>query len=450
MTTAEVKTTISFQSVCFSYGDGAVLSNLSFEVPHHSFFCVIGTSGSGKTTLIRLLMGLVKPHAGAISVAGYEPDIARKSGLFAYDPQLPSLLPWLTVEQNICLPLRVRSRVISEKRVKDVMEQVGLLSAAHKRPGELSGGMLARAALVRAWVDDAAQYIILDEPFASLDELRREGLALLLRHLWMITPKTIVYITHDISEAIQLGSHILPLKRGLLGHTVRLFDVTDDARKDEQGKSRSGLHNKLRLLLQPYLHTGRGADIIGNEVVVEGDETIQEKIRGFLDISSDFDPRLDTDAAGILNESPRQRELVKKAFVEMWKVAPPSVKSRLAFRICDFFPMDGSSLVQCVFDWIEGSGKTEYIAAVTLYMGNNSLVQHVKERFPQSGPAARKLHILSLLACAPSECEAALAFVKDVSTSPDMKPEYKSAIGLVKENIEAQRRHLRNAKENRR
>ncbi len=240
---------ICFDNVCFSYGDGEILKKFSLSVRQGEFLCIIGPSGSGKTTLLRLIADLERPTSGVVEVGGQVPAEARKSGHFSYVPQQPSLLPWMNVFHNVALPFKLRGQRIDRNKVDKVLSQVGLTMASSKRPRELSGGMQARAALARAWVDSETSVLLMDEPFASLDEMRREELGELLRTLWSDGSKTIVYVTHDISEAILLGTRILPFAGGFFTGNANTIEVSDDDRKDERGLKLSPLHEDLRDIL---------------------------------------------------------------------------------------------------------------------------------------------------------------------------------------------------------
>lgn len=261
---SQISPAIRFRDVCFSYGEGDILSGFMLSVAAGDFLCLIGPSGSGKTTLLRLINGLEKPRDGAVEIFGCSPDFARQAGQLSFVPQQASLLPWMNVFHNVALPFSLRGKTVPVERVKHVLNQVGLIHAIDKKPRELSGGMQARVALARAWVDDQSSILLMDEPFASLDEMRREELGELLKSLWSDGSKTIVYVTHHISEAILLGNRILPF--GAFGSARSpsewTIPVTSDDLQAERALRRSPMHERLRLLLETRPESNSWDDIV--------------------------------------------------------------------------------------------------------------------------------------------------------------------------------------------
>ncbi len=190
----------------------SALGPLSLAVGAAEFVAVLGPSGSGKSTLLRLVADLERPSGGGITVCGHSPHEARRRREYGFVFQSPVLLEWRTVAGNAELPLEIagygpRQR---RRRAKDVLALVGLGDFAAYRPWQLSGGMQQRAAIARAL---AAQprLLLMDEPFGSLDEIARERLNLELLRIWRETQVTILFVTHDIEEAVFLADRVVLL-----------------------------------------------------------------------------------------------------------------------------------------------------------------------------------------------------------------------------------------------
>jgi len=209
-----------------------VLSHVGLEVREREFICVLGPSGCGKSTLLRVLAGLLDPSEGhrVIEDPALETDPLARSMNF----QSPVLLPWLTVEQNALLPFELARRRRSDEvraRLDELLRMVGLHGFRDALPGELSGGMQMRAALVRAFVT-APRLMLMDEPFAALDEVTRNRLAMELRKLAREAGATVVFVTHSIQEAVFLGTRIL-LFSPRPARLVDTFDVDLPSARNE-------------------------------------------------------------------------------------------------------------------------------------------------------------------------------------------------------------------------
>ncbi len=203
---------LSFEHVTFSYpgGEEPILQDLSFTVPKQSFVSLIGASGSGKTTLFRLLNDLEEPREGRITLDGT--DIRGLENYAGYMPQQDLLFPWRTVYKNVCLPMQVQKipKEEQKRRAEEMLSRVGLLEAAEKYPRELSGGMRQRVSFART-LCTGSDLLLLDEPFSALDSITRIGLQEWLRGQWETLDKTILFITHDVEEALFLSEKILVL-----------------------------------------------------------------------------------------------------------------------------------------------------------------------------------------------------------------------------------------------
>jgi len=201
------------EDVAMRYGTGAdgvqVFDDVTFSVANHEFVVILGPSGCGKTTLLKILAGIVEQSAGTVAVDGQEidapsPDVAMVFQNFV-------LLPWKTVLQNVAMGLKVQEdmpRAEREPIAREWIEKVGLGGYEDRYPAELSGGMQQRVGLARALAVDP-KTLLMDEPFGSLDAQTRERLQSELLELWATERKTILFVTHDIDEAIFLADRIL-------------------------------------------------------------------------------------------------------------------------------------------------------------------------------------------------------------------------------------------------
>ena len=221
---------------------GATLAvhDVSFEVERGELFVVMGLSGSGKSTLVRLLNRLIEPSAGTVEVDGRDLRALGDAQLRTVRNEKISmvfqhfaLLPHRTVRQNAAYALKVRGAPAAEQRERAdwALQTVGLLERADARPDELSGGMRQRVGLARALAADS-EVLLMDEPFSALDPLIRRDMQDLLERLQSELSKTIVFITHDLNEAMRLGDRILMLKDGRtvqLGTGPEIIDAPADA-----------------------------------------------------------------------------------------------------------------------------------------------------------------------------------------------------------------------------
>ena len=203
---------MSLRGVGKSFKDGRVLalSDITFDLRAGEFLSLVGPSGCGKTTLLRLLNGLIRPDAGEVLYRGRPPE---PSADIAMVFQSARLLPWRTVAGNIefVLGLRGLSRQAGAERARALLGAVGLRDFADAFPHELSGGMQSRVGLARALAVEPA-VLLMDEPFAALDAMTRETLRAELLRMWARRRMAVVFVTHDIDEAILLSQRIVMLR----------------------------------------------------------------------------------------------------------------------------------------------------------------------------------------------------------------------------------------------
>jgi len=199
------------------YGSDAarvsVIENFSLLALRGQFVTLIGPSGCGKTTLLRIVAGLLEVDRGTVSIFGESVQRASAAKHIGLVPQSPALLPWRTVLDNVRLPLQVNKKPDSDGSRSHadpiaVLESFGLGHVVNRRPAQLSGGMQHRVAIARAFVFDPP-ILLMDEPFAAVDELTRELLRHELLSIWQANKKTVLFVTHSISEAITLSDVVV-------------------------------------------------------------------------------------------------------------------------------------------------------------------------------------------------------------------------------------------------
>ncbi|CAN5819224.1 ABC transporter ATP-binding protein [soil metagenome] len=217
---------ISVRGLTKFFGPLEALRLIDLDVAAGEIVTVLGGSGSGKTTLLRLIAGLDEPSAGDVAIDGESPDRARADKRVGFVPQSPALLPWRTVAANTRLLLDVnRNAPNRDVRSADILlAQVGLADFADAYPHELSGGMQQRVSLVRAMVL-GAPLLLMDEPFAALDEITRMDMRHLLAALCESMPTTVVFVTHSVPEAVFLSDRVVVLSNRP-GRVVGIESIT--------------------------------------------------------------------------------------------------------------------------------------------------------------------------------------------------------------------------------
>ena len=214
---------VQITDVTKAFGKGrsevVALDGVSLSVAPGEFVCLIGASGCGKSTLLSLVAGLEAPTSGSVSTGG-----RRVAFMF----QEPALFPWLTAVQNVELPLRANGvgRAERRQRARDLLDSVHLVGFADKRPHELSGGMRQRVALARALAQDA-DVLLMDEPFGALDAMTRDLLHELLEGIWRRQGFSVLFVTHEVREAVRLGDRVVLLS-SRPGRVLEDFDVTSE------------------------------------------------------------------------------------------------------------------------------------------------------------------------------------------------------------------------------
>lgn len=212
--------TLALRGISKTYGSGKravqALQETSVDIRSGDFVSILGPSGCGKTTLLKIVGDIVSPSTGSVLIDERPNSEMRRARRIGYAFQSPVLLPWRDVRSNVTLPFDVArsggrfKRIPDEiqRRVDEVLETVGLTAFADRLPRELSGGMQSRVALARALVFEPS-VLLMDEPFAALDELTRTAMAIHLLSVWERIQTTVVFVTHHIQEAVLLSNRIL-------------------------------------------------------------------------------------------------------------------------------------------------------------------------------------------------------------------------------------------------
>lgn len=226
----------------------SALAPVDLEIASGEFICIIGPSGCGKSTLLRLVADQISPTSGEILLDKHSPAEARRRKAIGWMAQNPALLPWSTVLENIKLPQKLTSN--QQRQAPDPQKLLDLMSLtefAHTYPGELSGGMQQRVALARTLATGAPIWLM-DEPFAALDQLTREILADEVLQLWEKSHPTVLWVTHNISEAVHLADRVIVLTKRP-GQVKSIVTVQIPRPREETAPQTIALVKTLRKLL---------------------------------------------------------------------------------------------------------------------------------------------------------------------------------------------------------
>jgi NitT/TauT family transport system ATP-binding protein len=203
---------IKFDNVDVAFGEERIYDRLSFDVLRGEFICILGPSGCGKSTSLRVIGGLLDIDSGRVTVDGRAPHEAWPEIAFVF--QSPRLVPWRTALDNVLLGSELRSgsgnKVRRRARATELLRLVGLSGDAGKYPSMLSGGERQRVAIARALSVDP-KIVLMDEPFSALDPNMRGRMRVEMERIWLETGKTVVFVTHDIDEALQLADRTVVL-----------------------------------------------------------------------------------------------------------------------------------------------------------------------------------------------------------------------------------------------
>ena len=230
-----------------------VLHDVDLHVAAGSFCCILGPSGCGKTTILNMIAGFESPTSGRLLLHGDPIAAAGPDRAVVFQDVGAALFPWLTVEENVAFGPKMRGQPAQCYRaeVRKLLDMVRLAAHSKKYPFELSGGMKQRVQIARALANNP-DILLMDEPFAALDAITKKGLQVELSSIWQRARKTVVYITHDISEAVLLGQQIVVMSGGPRAGIKHRMDVDLPYPRSLLSPEASA----IQLLLEQHLHPG--------------------------------------------------------------------------------------------------------------------------------------------------------------------------------------------------
>ncbi|TPW30413.1 ABC transporter ATP-binding protein [Pararhizobium mangrovi] len=233
------------------------LGGVRFTVGDGEFVCIVGPSGAGKTTLLKCISGLLRPTGGTVRLEGTEVKAPPQAMALVFQDYARSLFPWMTVEANVELPLKQAGMARRQRRdlISSALADVGLTDVGSAYPWQLSGGMQQRVAIARA-IAYRPRILVMDEPFAAVDAQTRADLEDLVRDLWHKLGVTVLFVTHDIDEAIYLGERVLALSAS---PTVVMDDIAIDLpdARDQIGTRSLSRFGELRKELYGQIQRAR-------------------------------------------------------------------------------------------------------------------------------------------------------------------------------------------------
>ena len=259
---ADVRTVLDYRDLGMTFGSGDeavhALSDISLSIAEQEFVSIVGPSGCGKSTLLNITAGLFEPTAGHILLYDQDIDDTELTGDVGFIFQSPVLLEWRTVRKNVLLPIEIMRRngdidgsmADFEERALDLLELVGLDGFEESYPSELSGGMQQRVSICQSLIYDP-DILLMDEPFGSLDALTKDTLNLELLDIWRETGKTILFVTHDLEEAVFLSDRVVVLSER--PGTVRdVIDVDLERPRTNEIKERQAYHDYVSDVYQYF------------------------------------------------------------------------------------------------------------------------------------------------------------------------------------------------------
>ena len=249
---------LEFRDVRLAYGDQLVLGGLSFAMSPGEILCLVGPSGCGKTTALRIAAGLVAPTSGEASFAGAPIREPRRDVAVVFQDYAKALLPWRTAAGNVSLALEAIGCPRRERpgRIAALLDRVGLKGQDGKFPGQMSGGMQQRLQIARCLAQGPAA-LMMDEPFGALDAMTRQDLQDQMLEIARATGATILFVTHDLEEAIYLGDRVIGLKPhpGRIGIEIK---VDLPRPRDQVATRESPAFLALRRQLYDFIHGVEG------------------------------------------------------------------------------------------------------------------------------------------------------------------------------------------------
>lgn len=210
---------VVFSHVTLNLGGKTIIENIGLTVRSGEFLCIVGASGGGKTTALRLAAGLYQPSSGSVTFNGHSMLTPRRDVAVVFQDYSNALLPWRTAAGNVALALETIGLPVAQRpdRISELLTKVGLPHHAVKYPSEMSGGMQQRLQIARCLAQEP-KMLLMDEPFGALDAMTRQGLQDEVMSLVAASKMTVIFVTHDLEEAIYLGDRVI----GLLPHPGRI------------------------------------------------------------------------------------------------------------------------------------------------------------------------------------------------------------------------------------
>jgi NitT/TauT family transport system ATP-binding protein len=234
---------LKYKYIHSRYSSGfSAIESISFSVDSGEILAIVGPSGCGKTTLLKIVSGLLRPSSGSARLWGEDAAIARQHKRIGFVFQSPSMLPWRTVADNVRLPLELRDDAAISQKTDSALQMVGLAGFEEFYPGELSGGMLARANLARALASDP-ELLLLDEPFAHLDDLSRSQLQHDVVEICQGLQMTALLVTHNLAEAVSFSDKLVILS----SRPAKVLQIIElDSSQDKRGAYGQQVVDKVR------------------------------------------------------------------------------------------------------------------------------------------------------------------------------------------------------------
>jgi NitT/TauT family transport system ATP-binding protein len=237
---------VRLRTLGIRFGDFHAVDDIDLDVSPGEIVCLLGPSGCGKSTILNAVAGFIAPSDGAVDVDGETVSAPHVSRGMVFQSS-EALFPWLSVRQNVEFGPRMRGvgRAQRARLAERYIDLVGLAQHAKKRPAELSGGMRQRVQIARV-LSNEPSVVLMDEPFGALDAQTREVMQRELERIWQEARPTILFVTHDINEAITLGDRIVMMTAGPPGRIKSVHDVTLPRPRDETSPAAIEFHRRLR------------------------------------------------------------------------------------------------------------------------------------------------------------------------------------------------------------
>jgi NitT/TauT family transport system ATP-binding protein len=250
------KPLIAFNNVNHAFGNRPIVRNVDLTIGQSEFVCLIGPSGCGKTTLLRMVGGLLTPTSGQVLFNGKPVQGPEKEISFMFQDYSKALLPWRTAAGNVSLALEANNVPADQRgpRIRELLRKVGLANHADHYPAQLSGGMQQRVQIARCLAQEPS-VLLMDEPFGALDAMTRQALQDEILRLIAVSKTTVVFVTHDLEEAIYLGDRVVALYPNP-GRVAQVFDVNLPSPRDQLTTREHPEFLRLRRELFDFIREG--------------------------------------------------------------------------------------------------------------------------------------------------------------------------------------------------